>query len=97
MIELDILKRYLYDERYEFEGSRESKYLREYLSNSDLRPSKLKYKVEKIEKLMISFEKGVSLIEYKNQKIDFNLSDQTKELKKTCFEKSAENIQKDVL
>jgi hypothetical protein len=46
---------------------------------------------------MISFEKGVSLIEYKNQKIDFNLSDQTKELKKICYEKSAENIQKDVL
>ena len=38
----------------------------------------------------------MNLIEYKNQVINSNLSNQAKELKKTCYEKSAENIQKDV-
>ena len=38
----------------------------------------------------------MNLIEYKNQVINSNLSYQAKELKKTCYEKSAENIQKDV-
>ncbi len=38
----------------------------------------------------------MNLIEYKNQVSNSNLSYQAKELKKTCYEKSAENIQKDV-